>query len=464
MRLSTAEIAGILGYKDNLGPGMVSGYSIDSRSVQPGDLFFAIRGPRFDGREYVGQALEKGAMAAVVQEDFESAHPKWPLIRVDGTEQALQRLASAVRRRWGGPLIGITGSTGKTTTKEMIAAVLGRRFRVLKSAGNLNNHFGVPLTLLRLTPEHEVAVVEMAMSAPGEIARLASLAGPQTGVVTNVAPAHLEFFDSVESIARAKRELIERLEPPEAAILNHDDERVRGFTEGFKGRVVTYGFTEGSDYRGLRVRAPILAANGQPSTEFEVDGPDWVQWFSIPLAGRHNVENALAAIATGGLFGISSQDSRVALESLRLPGQRADVLRLAGNITVINDAYNSSPRAMERMIETLASWPGAKRRIVLAGEMLELGISSPELHRHIGRECAIAGVDWLIAVQGEASFFLEGAREAGLPAERIAFFPAAREAGRFCRALMRAGDVILVKGSRAVKLEEAVAAMQEAGD
>ncbi|MGH7249064.1 MAG: UDP-N-acetylmuramoyl-tripeptide--D-alanyl-D-alanine ligase, partial [Pseudomonadota bacterium] len=304
---------------------------------------------------------------------------------------------------------------------------------------------------------------EMAMSAPGEIARLASVAGPQTGVVTNVAPAHLEFFDSVDAIARAKRELIEHLQPPQTAVLNHDDERVLGFRRGFRGRVVTFGFTEGSDYRALRVRPSIVSASGRPSTEFEVQGPEGAEWYSIPLPGRHNVENALAAIATGGAFGITPADSRAALESLRLPGQRTDVLSLAQNISVINDAYNSNPRAMERMIETLAAWPGAQRRIIVAGEMIELGASSPELHRHIGRECARAGIDWLIAVQGDASLFLEGARDAGLPPEQMAFFAAAREAGRFCRSLMRAGDVILVKGSRGVGLEAAIAAMQETG-
>ncbi|MGH9434630.1 MAG: UDP-N-acetylmuramoyl-tripeptide--D-alanyl-D-alanine ligase [Terriglobia bacterium] len=463
MQIFTVEIAGILGASDNIAQGTATGYSIDSRSVQPGDLFFAIRGPRFDGHAYVGQALEKGAVAAVVREDFECGQSARPLIHVPNPERGLQELAAVVRRRWGGPVIGITGSAGKTTTKEMIAAVLGRRLRVLKSAGNLNNHLGVPLTLLRLAPDCEVAVVEMAMSAPGEIARLASVAGPQTGVVTNVAPAHLEFFDSVDAIARAKRELIEHLQPPQTAVLNHDDERVLGFRRGFRGRVVTFGFTEGSDYRALRVRPSIVSASGRPSTEFEVQGPEGAEWYSIPLPGRHNVENALAAIATGGTFGIMPTDSRTALESLRLPEQRSDVLSLAQNISVINDAYNSNPRAMERMIETLAAWPGAQRRIIVAGEMLELGVSSPELHRHIGRECARAGIDWLIAVQGDASLFLEGARDAGLPPERMAFFAAAREAGRFCRSLMRAGDVILVKGSRGVGLEAAIAAMQETG-
>lgn len=437
---------------------MAEGYSLDSRTVGAGDLFFAIRGPRFDGHDFVSEALDRGAVAAVVRQSFNSLDPR--LIRVPDPEPALQRLASAVRRRWAGPLIGVTGSAGKTTTKEMIAAVLATRFATHKSANNLNNHYGVPLTLLGLAPEHEVAVVEMAMSAPGEIAQLATIAGPQTGVVTNVAAAHLAFFDSVDSIARAKRELIEHLQPPETAVLNHDDERVRRFSDGFRGRVVTYGFSEGSDYRASSVRSVAADSGDLATTEFDLQGPNLAGRFSLPLPGRHNVENAMAAIATGALFSIDPGAARSALASLRLPGLRSEVIHLAGGVTVVNDSYNSNPRAMERMIETLASWPQAARKIVVAGEMLELGGSSPDWHRRIGRECALAGIDWLIAVQGDAKFFIEGAREAGFAADHTAFYPAAPEAGVFCRSLMRPGDVILVKGSRGVGLERAVVAIQ----
>lgn len=467
MQLSINEIAAIIAPPGKAGhdknyTGTARGYSIDSRSVERGDLFFALRGPRFDGHEFVSQALERGAAAAVVKERFVAGDLQNAsvLIPVPDPEQALQQLARAVRGRWTGRLIGVTGSAGKTTAKEMLAAVLAARFRVLKSEGNLNNHLGVPLTLLRLMPETEVAVVEMGMSGPGEIARLASMAAPQTGVVTNVAAVHLEFFDSIDSIARAKRELIEHLQPPAAAILNHDDERVRRFRDGFNGQVVTFGFTEGSDYRALRVRASEIPGGEAPSTEFEVQGPEHLGWFSLPLSGRHNVENALAAIACGSLFGVARNEMRAALRSLRLPGNRMEFIRAPGNITIINDSYNSNPLAMERMIETLASWPSGGQKIVLAGEMMELGSSSPDLHRHIGRECAQAGISYLIGVRGDAAYFLEGAREAGLPADRLAFYTTAREAGRFGRTIARSGDVVLVKGSRSVKMEDALAAFQ----
>lgn len=462
MQLTTEEIAAILGARLEGAARSVGGYSIDSRTVEAGDLFFAIHGPRFNGHDFVGEALDKGAAGAVVKESYKAAQQGGAaaLIRVPDTTWALQRLAHAVRRRWSGRVIGVTGSVGKTTTKEMIAAALATRYRTLKSPGNLNNHYGVPLTLLKLRSEHEVAVIEMAMSGPGEIAKLAGLAEPQTGVVTNVAPAHLEFFDSVEAIAAAKHELIEHLSAPSSAVLNHDDLRVRGFAQGFAGRTVTFGLTEGADYRATHVRAVNSARERVPGTEFDVEGPVYAGRFSLSLPGCHNVENALAAIATASLFGISAANLRATLAAVRPPGQRTEILTLPPGITVINDAYNSNPRAMQRMIETLAAWPEATRRLVVAGEMLELGPSSPDWHRRIGRELAQAGVDWLLAVQGDARFFLEGAAEAGLPASRTRFFSDAGEAGRFCRTVAEPGDVILVKGSRRAGLERAIEALK----
>lgn len=459
MTLSTAEIAAILGSRWDAPPRTVRSYSIDSRQVQKGELFFAIRGPRHDGHEFVSQALDRGAVAAVVHADSSKlpSSSARRLIRVSDTTVALQSLARAVRRQWGGRIIGISGSAGKTTTKELIAAVLEPQYHLLKSAGNLNNHYGVPLTLLKLEAQHEVGVVEMAMSGPGEIALLASIAEPEIGVVTNVAPAHLQFFDSIDSIARAKRELIEHLRSPATAVLNRDDERVRHFADGFKGRVLTYGLEEGADYRALNVR---VAGQGF-GMEFDIHGGPYHGHVSMPIPGRHNVENALAAIAAASLFEVPSQDVISALSQFHPIGQRTETLQLADGLTVINDAYNSNPRAMERMLETLASWPGDGQRIVVAGEMLELGPSSPAWHHQIGRLCAKSGVNWLLAVQGEARSFLQGAIEAGLPSERARFFPDAAEAGRFCRTIARAGDVILVKGSRGVRLEKAIDALRE---
>ena len=298
MKLTMGEVAAYLGASCGVTDRPVEGYSIDSRSLAPGQLFFAIRGPRFDGHQFVGQALDRGAAGVVVEEAFYARAPvEWrpALLAVADTRSALQTLAREVRRKWGKRLLAVTGSTGKSTTKEMIAAILSRRFRVLRSPGNLNNDYGLPLALLGLEPEHEVAVMELAMSAAGEIARLARLAEPEVGVVTNVAAAHLQFFDSVDAIALAKRELIDYLAttgPGAVAVLNEDDERVRKFAEGFPGRVLTFGFSERAAFRAKGGQW----ANGRYSS-VKVKAPDWMSEFTVPLPGRHNVENVLAAIA-----------------------------------------------------------------------------------------------------------------------------------------------------------------------
>ena len=454
MKLTLAEVSSLLGSQTGVADRPVEGYSIDSRSLAPGELFFAIRGPRFDGHQFVGQALDRGAAGVVVEEAFFASAPgEWrpALLAVPDTRGALQTLARKVRRKWGKRLVAVTGSAGKSTTKEMIAAILSQRFCVLRSPGNLNNDFGLPLALLGLEPEHEVAVVELAMSAAGEIARLARLAEPQVGVVTNVAPAHLQFFDSVDAIALAKRELIDYLATRGAeavAVLNEDDERVRKFAEGFPGRVLTFGFSESAAFRALGRRWDT-GLHGA----VQVRAREWTCEFTLPLPGRHNVQNALAAIAASSVFAIPPEEIERALAAFQNLHQRSEILTLPGEVTVINDCYNSNPLAMERMLETLAAWPGGRRRIVVAGEMLELGPTSPELHRGVGRRCAQSGVEWLIAVQGDARFFVEGAIDGGIPTSHARFFPDAKSAGEFCQALATSGDVILVKGSRGVHLE-----------
>ena len=458
MQMSMGEVAGILGSSIGRPDAIARGYSIDSRTIEPGQLFFAIRGPRFNGHEFVAQAIERGAVGAVVERGISGLPPSAinaNLIEVLNTTDALQRLALAVRRKWGRRLVAITGSAGKTTTKEMVATILGQRFPVLKSPGNLNNYYGVPLALLQLEPNHKAAVVELAMSAPGEIGRLARIAEPQVGVVTNVAAVHLQFFDSVDSIAKAKRELIENLPDDGTAVLNYDDRRVRGFADGFPGHVVTYGFEAGAMFRAFDLRPA-----GGGGSEFRVEGPETSGEFRLPLPGRHNVQNALAAIATASLFDIPSTAIAEALNQFQTLHQRSEILTLPGDITILNDSYNSNPLAMEKMLETLATWPGASRRIVVAGEMLELGSSSPELHKQLGKRCVDIGVNWLLAVQGDAQFLLEGALYAGLAPDHGQFFSTSEEAGNFCAKLLRGGDVVLVKGSRGVHLEKVIELLQ----
>src|SRR5579859_5935977 len=423
------------------------GYSIDSRSIKPGELFFAVKGERLDGHDYVEAALEKGAVAAVVRTDQLQRFPdKTHLLPVNDTLVALQTLATAVRRLWGKPLVGVTGSAGKTTTKEAIAHVLGSRLRVLKSEGNFNNHFGLPLMLLKLEPEHDVAVIEMGMSHAGEIRALARIAQPEIGVVTNVAPVHLEFFDSLAGIARAKYELIESLPPSGTAVLNADDEYVSQFGRGFKGKVITYGTAATAD-----VRAENIRSCGTEGTQFDIVTAGSREPARLPLVGAHNVLNALAAVSVALARGLKLSEAVAVLATLTPADKRGQVLQL-GNITVINDCYNSNPKALHAMVDALAAMKAA-RRIVVAGEMLELGPAGEEMHRTAGRHVAEKKIEVLVGVRGLAQSMVEGARKAGGRGEFVA---TPEEAGEWLARETRDGDVVLLKASRGVKLEKAL--------
>ena len=422
-------------------------YSIDSRTIGPGQLFFAVKGDRLDGHDYVVAALEKGAVGAVVRRDQLDRYPdKVRLLAVDDTLVALQTLATAVRKLWGKPLVGVTGSAGKTTTKEAIAHVLASRFRVMKSEGNFNNHFGLPLMLLKLEPEHEVAVIEMGMSHAGEIRALGKIAQPEIGVVTNVAPVHLEFFDSIAGIARAKYELIESLPANGTAVLNADDEFVSQFGRGFKGKVITYGTAATAD-----IRPENVVTRGAEGSEFDVVFGGTREHARLPLVGEHNILNALAAVAVGLARGLKASEAVAALVTLAPPDKRGQVVQV-GNITVINDCYNSNPKALRAMVDALAAMK-AGRRIVVAGEMLELGPSGEEMHRAAGQHAAEKKIDVLIGVRGLAHGMVDAARLAGMTAE---FTATPEEAGEWLARETRDGDVVLLKASRGVKLEKAL--------
>lgn len=424
-----------------------SGYSIDSRTLQRGDLFFAVRGERLDGHDYVESALAKGAVAAVVEAGQSSRfQAKSQLLLVDDPLLALQRLGAAVRRLWGKPLIGVTGSAGKTTTKECIAHVLGTRHRVLKSQGNLNNHFGMPLQLLKLEPEHDLAVIEMGMSHAGEITALAKLAQPDCGVVTMVAPVHLEFFNSIADIARAKYELIESLRPGGVAVLNADDEYVSQFGRDFHGDVVTFGVQKAAD-----VRAEQIVSRGPEGSAFEIVVEGERVSAVSPLLGEHNIYNALAGVAVGLRYGVSLGAGAESLATL-LPGdKRGEIVSLNG-VTVINDCYNSNPKALDSMVRSLSQIP-AQRRIVVAGEMLELGPAGEAMHRESGERMAQQGIDFVLGVRGLAAGIVDGARRAGARAE---FVNTPEEAGEWLRREVKQGDAVLLKASRGVRLERAL--------
>jgi len=461
MRWTIAEVARALGVTPprGLDPlARLAGVSIDSRTVALGELFVAIHGPRHDGHDFVVGALEAGALAGVVGADRLPGFGdtiRSRLFAVPDPLAALQGLAQAVRTRWGWRLAAVTGSAGKTTTKEILAALLAARFRVLKSEGNLNNEYGLPLQLLRLDETDETAVVELGMSHAGELRRLAEIARPNVGVVTRVAPVHLEFFSSVDEIALAKRELIEGLAGRESvAVLNSDDPRVARFAEVAPGRVITFGVEGLADFR-----AENIEDRGLNGSEFDFLSPQGRSRLSLPLAGRHSISNGLAALAAASVWGVGAAEAKETFPGLTATGMRGRVLQYEAGFTVINDCYNSNPVALSAMTELLANTPGTGRHILAAGEMLELGPTSSELHRNAGRAAAGWKLDWIIGVQGDAESFVQGAIAAGHPNARTKFFASSEEAGGFVANLMQRGDLLLVKGSRGVKMERIVEAL-----
>ena len=462
--VQTAEALGVAAPKALDAMARLAGVSIDSRTVRPGELFIAIHGPRHDGHSFVGAALAAGAAAGVV------ARSRWPeyppemqgrLFAVDNTLAALQRLATRASEAWrtarpGRRIGGVAGSIGKTTTKEILAALVGARFRVLKTQGNLNNEYGLPLTLLRLDDDYEAAVIELGMSHRGELAQLTRIASPDVGVITCVAVEHLEFFSSLDEIALAERELIENLAWPHAvAVLNADDERVARFAEVARGRVVTFGTSPRADFR-----LEAIEDRGLDGSAFDFLSPDGRQRLELPLIGRHNVMNALAALAAASLWGITGADAGNVFPNLKPADKRGEVVRFEAGFTIINDSYNSSPSALAAMTELLAATPGYRRRILAAGEMLELGESSPELHRESGRAAAKLGnIDWIFGVRGDAAEFVRAAVEAGQPADRARYFENSDEAAQFLRRFFTRGDLLLLKGSRGVRMEKILEAI-----
>ena len=428
-----------------------TGYSIDSRTLHPGDLFFAVRGERFDGHDFVVAALERGACAAVVARakvlDLPEAARQNTLLIVDEPLIALQTLASAVRRHWGKRVIGVTGSAGKTTTKEAIATVLGAKFHTLKSHGNLNNGFGLPLQLLRLEPEHEMAVIEMGMSNVGEIAALTHIAAPDWGVVTNVGYAHAEnFADGIAGVARAKYELVASLPADGVAFLNCDDPYVSQFGRDFRGKVIYFGKGPCAD-----PRAESIDELGTDGLRIQVRAGEDEASVCLRLLGQHNVTNALAAIAVGLEAGIRLEDCASALATLEPGDKRGQTLYVRG-ATVINDCYNSNPEALKAMIHTLMSIPGL-RHILVAGEMLELGRDAISLHAGCGEAAAGAGVDIVLGVRRNAAHIVEAAKQSGVDAM---FVETPELAGAWLSRNLREKDVVLLKASRGVRLERAL--------
>jgi UDP-N-acetylmuramoyl-tripeptide--D-alanyl-D-alanine ligase len=398
-------------------------------------------------------------LAPYVQESCSSPYTdavRAKCLVVADTFVGLKQFARAVREAWGGKIAGVTGSVGKTTTKEILAALLGSRLRILKSEGNFNNEYGLPLTLFRLEETHQAAVLEMGMSRRGELSRLAAIARPDVGVVTRVAPAHLEFFASVGEIALAKRELIEGLNGRDSvAVLNADDSRVAAFASHAPGRVLTYGIEHPADFR-----AEAIEDRGALGSAFVLAvSADRVR-LELALAGRHVIANALAALAAASVWGIGAGEAQDVLRNLRAPAMRGELLRFANGAALINDSYNSSPAALHAMIDVLVVTPSYRRRILAAGEMRELGPESAQLHREVGSFAAKTGkIDWVIGVEGDAAQIVEGAVAGGVSKLQTRFFPSSEDAAKFLSEFVTEGDLLLVKGSRGVKMERIVEAL-----
>ncbi len=459
MRWTIAQVAGVLVARAGAGLDPVArlaGVSIDSRTIRAGELFIAIHGPSHDGHDHVAGAFERGALTAVVAAAKVGQFPdaiRAKCIVVEDTFVALKQFASAVRETWGGKIAGVTGSVGKTTTKEILAALLGARFRVLKSEGNFNNEYGLPLTLFKLDESHQAAVLEMGMSRRGELRRLAEVARPDVGVVTRVSPAHLEFFSSVDEIALAKRELIEGLNGKNStAVLNADDARVAAFGGFAPGRVLTYGIEQPAFFT-----AENIEDRGALGTTFDYVSPEGHVRLELALPGRHVIANALASLAAASVWGIGIEEAQAVLPKLRPPAMRGELLRFSDGAALINDSYNSSPAALQAMMALLAATPGFRRRILAAGEMRELGATSAALHRAAGDFAAKTGtIDFIVGVAGDAAQLIEGAASAGIPRDRLKFFLSSGDAAQFLQQELQSGDLLLVKGSRGVKMERIV--------
>jgi UDP-N-acetylmuramoyl-tripeptide--D-alanyl-D-alanine ligase len=438
---------------------VVSGFSIDSRTLVPGDLFFAIRGERFDGHAFLSDAVDRGASGVIISDATSAGGlPSATLvILVADTVAGLQSLARYIRRESGAKVTAITGSAGKTTTKETAAAFLERRYSVVRNRGNLNNHIGLPLSLLELRHNPEMAVLELGMNGVGEISTLVRIAEPDVRVWTNVGPAHLEFFGSIEAIADAKAEILERARPADVLVVNADDPLVMARARRFAGRVVTFGF---SDAAG--VRASDVHDLGLEGIEATVHTPEGAISLRTPILGRPNLANVLAAMAVALQFSIPLSEIVSAAASLRPMHHRGEVHRLARGVTVIDDSYNSNPVALEQALQILGSQQKVTRRIAIVGEMLELGDASIAWHERCGRAAAAAHVKGLVTVGGEAARALgRAAAAAGVTATDVTHVSTSREAADVAARLVTSGDVVLVKGSRGTRTEVVVERLRQ---
>jgi len=454
---TAADIAGaVSGDLVHGNPNIIfSNVSTDTRQINEGDLFIALIGERFDAHDFIDKAIEGKAGGLVISRPVDTGSWQEPVIMVNDTLMALQDLARYNRRNFHGPVVGVTGSNGKTTTKDMISAVLEQKYKTLKTHGNFNNEIGLPLTLLKLDSSFGAAVLEMGMRGIGEIDLLARITQPDGAVITNIGETHLERLGSIENIARAKGEILDHIRSDGFAVLNGDDILVRKLASRCKGRVIFYG-------TGQEVNLPAydIRTNDGKSASFRVDIQGEELEIKLPVPGRHNVLNALAAVAVGLECGLTPGEIKTGLESARLTSMRLEILE-GKRATVINDSYNANPASTKAALEILAEMGAARRKVAILGDMYELGARTVEGHREVGAEAASKKVDVLIAVGKLAHETALGATLADDPPPEVITLNTNAEVERYLDRIIRTGDVVLVKGSRGMKLEEVVGKLLE---
>lgn len=441
--------------------------SLDTRSIRPGDLFIAMKGDRFDGHDFVATALSRGAVGVIVHDSYHidslalkpGSKRSMPFILgVRDPLFAYQQLATHHRSRFEIPVVAVTGSNGKTTTKEMVASVMAHRWKVLKTEGNLNNRIGVPQTLLRLNGRHEGAVIEMGVDNIGQTTRLCEMARPTIGIITNIGPDHLEFFGSMEGSAQAKAELLDHLPSDGTAVLNADDPYYDYLAARARCRVISFGFSSKADVRAMDVKA-----DGRDGTIFRLLLPGKVRHtiVHIRVQGGHNVTNALAAGAVGAVLGLPGAVIAQGLARFRPAAMRSQIL-VSHGVKIINDCYNANPASMKAAVQLLAQTGLDRKKIAVLGDMLELGSGAVQMHEDVGAFVAHQGIDQLVVCGALGRSLADGARRAGLDRTRILELPDATAAAADVKSMVKPGDVVLVKASRGMKLERVVYALQGA--
>ena len=447
IRSNLQEIANYLGLKHSGESAGFAGISTDTRKINKGELFVALKGPHFDANKLVNEAVEKGAAAIITNKDIKDLNV--PYIKVDDTIHALGEIAKFWRCKFNKPVIAITGSNGKSTTKEMIANILSSRGAILKTEGNYNNLIGMPLTLLKWNENEWAAVLEMGMNAKGEIKRLTEIANPSVAVVTTVTAAHLESLHSIEAVANAKGELIENMDPTGVAIINDEDPWVRKMGQNFKGRVISFGMQNNSTVRFLHMER---VGWDEAKLKIMVDGKEIN--LVLPVPGIHNVMNAMAAIAVSLSFDIEPQIAAECLRTFKPMSMRMERVQLANGVCLINDSYNANPASWKAALKTVSTIKRAGRFFAVLGDMLELGTDAKKLHKEAGMNAATERADVLYAWGEHSKDVEEGAKENGLTNTHIY-----NERNKLSDDLikeMKAGDVVLVKGSRGSKMDEVV--------